>query len=84
MCPHRDIRFCPLYVAAHDGELSQLGCIAGEWAEGCRVDQGADYTHAVAVLDGKAPRFTAELRWRQMVVDRQEQRARNMRAAGVH
>lgn len=79
-CPHTDIRFCPLYLAAHD--CQGLGCDDGRLGEGgCAVDRGLNYATAVARL---CPREVAQAAWRASAEEHRAQIARNMRAAGLH
>ena len=77
-CPHKNVMFCPLYVAAHDGG----GCDDGRLEEGgCAVSRGMDYAAAIARL---RPDFVAESRWRERKDVVAGQRLRNMRNNGVH
>ncbi|MQB09681.1 hypothetical protein DXT96_07410 [Agrobacterium sp. ICMP 6402] len=82
-CPHADIRFCPLYHAAHmDGSF---GCDDGRLDEGgCAVARGWAYDRAVARLDAAMPRLVAELRWKEEAAEDRLQRDRNMRFLGLH
>lgn len=87
-CPHPDIRFCPLYHAAHGGKEfgGAHGCVdalCGQY--GCAVDEGRlDYRDAMEKLRRCAPRYAAELAFREAAEQSAEQRARNMRLSGVH
>lgn len=84
-CPHADIRFCPLYVVAHDGALGTVGCIKGEWAEGCAVKRGRmRYIAAVGRLYLQAPELVDECRFGEEQHEAQEQRRRNLRINGIH
>lgn len=84
-CPHADIRFCPLYLGAHDPELG-ASCDDGRLGEGgCAVDRGLSYAAVVA----KMPvRFIAELAFREdaeaVARHSSEQRSRNMMLLGLH
>lgn len=84
-CPHAtDIRFCPLYVAAHDGELCGLGCLGNDISGGeCEVDEGASYIEMVAALRETAPGFVAKVREAYEDHERRAQIARNMEMAGL-
>lgn len=82
-CPHPDVRFCPLYIAAH--WPGSFGCDDGRLGEGgCAVDRGLSYVGAVAALRAAQPRLVAEA---EFAADHEAliaQRKRNMRAAGIH
>lgn len=82
-CPHTDIRFCPLYHAAHmDGGF---GCDDGRLDEGgCAVSRGWSYARALARLDAAMPRIVAEMRWKEEAAEGRLQRDRNMRLLGLH
>jgi len=81
-CPHADIRDCPLYHAGHEAGLPT--CIAGDWAYGCLVEQGASYDGILVRLRGVEPKLVAVIEWNADARSRADQRARNMRAAGIH
>lgn len=82
-CPHGNIVHCPLYVAAHEGD--GLGCDDGHMGfEGCAIDRGADYNQMVAKLCRKNPAMVRECADRENAELARQQRARNMRAAGIH
>ena len=85
-CPHKDIRFCPLYHAAHGGELSGApSCIEGADQMGCGVDHGkVSYAKSVGIFRAKYPQYLAQLEWREAAEQAAEQRKRNMRLSGVH
>lgn len=79
-CPHAEIAFCPLYIAAHEGQGE--GCDDGElMLFGCAVSRGLDYAAAVARL---SVRDVAILRFREAAAAAREQTTRNMRALGLH
>lgn len=81
-CPHANPRHCPLYLAAHS---PAGGCDDGRLAEGgCAVDRGLDYAGAVAALRIAHPRVVADAEWSAGLDQINDQRRRNMRAAGVH
>lgn len=84
-CPHASIRFCPLYVAAHDGEISTLGCIAVDDEFYCEVARGRwDYTAAVDRLYKRAPELVQACRRDEAHREAREQRQRNLRLNGIH
>lgn len=83
-CPHHNIVHCPLYLASHEGQ--GFGCDDGRlepWG-GCAVDRGADYGAMVAKYAAVNPQAVAECAFMEAEEARKQQRARNMRAAGVH
>lgn len=86
-CPHEDIRFCPLYHAAHGGAEfnGAKGCVdtdAEPWA--CAVDQGRmDYVRAAGAMRARVPGYIEQLEWTHEAEQSAEQRKRNMRAAGI-
>jgi hypothetical protein len=84
MCPrHRNIIYCPLYVGMHmPGGPS---CWHERLPENlCAVALGADYDQLVATFAAKHPREYATLKFNEAAAESKEQRARNMRAAGIH
>lgn len=85
-CPHAWIEYCPLYVGSHTGR--GLGCVDGN-EDGplalCRVGRGEiQYAEAVAKLRAVDPRLVAQCEWNESAAAIREQRARNMKLAGVH
>lgn len=85
-CPHKRIEYCPLYVESHTGR--GMGCVSGE-EDGplavCRVGRGElRYEEAVAKLRAVDPHLVAQCEWNERAAAIREQRARNMRLAGVH
>lgn len=48
------------------------------------VDRGADYAGMVAELRARFPRLVAEAEWMAEAEQIRQQRARNLRAAGIH
>ena len=85
-CPHKDIRFCPLYVAMNGAEFAGLSCDGGQiemWG-GCMVDRGAKYHDLVGKLRVAHPRFVAQIEWEQALTERRAQVERNMRLNGIH
>jgi hypothetical protein len=84
-CPHRNPRFCPLYVACHDPLACGLGCDDGRMGEGgCAADRGLDYDMAVARLHAARPRIVAVCEFNAAAQAGRDQRARNLRLNGVH
>jgi hypothetical protein len=81
-CPHERIQHCPLYVESHN--VRGLGCV--DDMEGpCRVERGEmKYAAAVARVRAIDPRLIAQCEWSESNAVRSEQRARNMRLAGIH
>ena len=85
-CPHGDIRFCPLYLAAHgpggggcdDGRLGEGGCAADRG-----FGRGMDYGAALGRLQATHFEMIARAEFAERQEAAQRQRARNMRAAGV-
>ncbi len=81
-CPHKDVRFCPLYVASH-GE--GFGCDDGELGGGeCAVDRGMAYAQQVELLRVHRPGFVEQLKWKEDGDKMDDQRSRNLRMAGIH
>lgn len=81
-CPHYDIRFCPLYVASHDG--SGLGCDDGRLDEGtCAASRDVAYAEAVEHLRARQPRLVETLAFQEEAERLRQQRARTMRLAGL-
>lgn len=82
-CPHDEARFCPLYHAAHEG--GGHGCDDGRLGEGgCAVDRGLDYDRAYVRLCLAKPQLVAECEFKELEEARKQQRARNLRAVGLH
>lgn len=84
-CPHADIRFCPLYVAAHG--ISEMGCDDGHLDSGeCAVSRKLNYASAVARLavDPEGFEVVARCEAAERMEQARQQRARNLRAAGIH
>lgn len=51
-CPHADVQFCPLYLAAH-GAIG-IGCDDGNLDQGgCAVDREMDYFKELGRLNPK-------------------------------
>ena len=81
-CPHKNIIYCPLYVASHG---LGGGCDDGRLHEGgCAVDRGMDYRVAVIALRSRYPDKMEELEREQAIAEAREQIDRNMRLSGVH
>jgi len=82
-CPHERIQYCPLYVAAHCAGLPT--CIGRDLEDGCDVQQGKrDYGALVAKLSKVNSGIIEECADGEWRANRDAQRARNMRAAGLH
>ena len=83
-CPHSRIEFCPLYIAAHEGD--GLGCDDGRLGEhdGCAVHRGMDYGRALAKLSFANRELVQECAERESHFMKIEQRRRNMKSAGLH
>lgn len=82
-CPHSDIRFCPLYHAAHTGTGGS--CDDGKLDSGeCAVSRGLNYGQALKKLEIDQFELVAECEYNQRWHERNEQRKRNMQSAGLH
>lgn len=82
-CPHADVRFCPLYIAAHLGNAP--GCDDGKiWDGRCAVARGLDYRRQVEQLRVQCPGIVEQAEWAEDLERRAVQRRRNMRSSGVH
>lgn len=82
-CPHKNIQFCPLYVANH--MANGHGCDDGSLGEGeCGVARGQSYERSVAALSAVEPRLVAELRFSEEADESRKQRARNMALNRIH
>lgn len=72
-CPHANIQFCPLYVAAHglqtpEGEL--LGCDDGKLEDGhCAVDRGMPYAREVAKVRQAEPGLVEQLQFKEQAAE---------------
>jgi hypothetical protein len=85
-CPHGDVKFCPLYHAAHEatGGLNCLDLEANGW-NGCAVDRGKlKYDQVYAGLAIAFPRIVAECEWVEAKELRGRQIDRNIRLNGIH
>jgi hypothetical protein len=81
-CPHTNIRFCPLYHAAHGmaGLPNGHGCDDGRLEDGCcAVSRSMDYEAAVAAMREHLPLFVAKLERDERSAAGTAQRERNMR-----
>ncbi len=84
-CPHTNIVNCPLYVAAHDGEIWRFSCADGEIDAGaCAVARSANYHEHLGLLRAHAPRLVAECEWRERLSEARIQREHNWLLHGVH
>lgn len=82
-CPHKDVRFCPLYVASHIP--MGVGCDDGQLGIGaCAVARGMNYRRQIEQLRLVDPALVARLAFLEQAMDAGKQRARNLRAAGIH
>lgn len=82
-CPHDDIRFCPLYHAAHEGW--GLGCDDGKLGSGkCAVARGLSYIGAVKKIRKQHPGYVERIEKAMFDEESERQRRRNMRHAAVH
>lgn len=81
-CPHKDVRFCPLYVASH-GE--GFGCDDGQLGSGeCAVSRGMVYAQQVELIRVHCPGLVERLQWNEEGEKMRDQRSRNLRLAGIH
>lgn len=68
-CPHNDLRFCPLYIAAH--EPFGDGCLDGQegYDNGCAVDRGLlNYDAAVKRVRDRDPVMVGQCEWKELKV----------------
>lgn len=64
-CPNSDIRYCPLYVAAHAGHGE--GCMDGEeWQGSSAVDRGMNYHTERDRIAARDPVLVARCAWVEM------------------
>ena len=83
-CPHRDIRCCPLYHAAHEAGWG-MGCDDGRLGEGgCATDRKLDYDRAVARLRAHHPGYVEVIELWELRQASKDQMRRNMRFSAVH
>lgn len=81
-CPHDDIMYCPLYIAAHG---TGLGCDDGRLGEGgCAVDRGMSYRAERELIRTKKPGLVEQAEWNEDLARRTAQRQRNLRVNGIH
>lgn len=86
-CPHKEVRLCPLYVAAHDPELVRFGCDDGRLGEGgCGADRWLDYGRQLAGLrETDAGRRIVEVcEFRAKAEADLAQRRRNRQGNAIH
>jgi hypothetical protein len=82
-CPHKNIRFCPLYLAAHTG--GGFGCDDGRLDEQtCAVARGLNYRSQIERIRLACPGLVEQCEFRERAEESQEQRRRNMRLLGLH
>lgn len=85
-CPHADVRFCPLYHAAHE-PTDGLHCLdeASDGFNGCAVDRGkVKYEQVYVALSINHPRIVSDCEWSEAKETRSRQIDRNIRLNGVH
>lgn len=66
-CPHANVQFCPLYLAAHMG--GSLGCDDGRIEDphgSCGVARGVSYQRNVELLRVRHPGLVEQCEWREM------------------
>lgn len=66
-CPHAEVRFCPLYIAGHDG-THPFGC-AGDGLpyDECEVDRGAmDYAEEKGRIEAVDRLMVAQAAWKEL------------------
>ncbi|RWE31251.1 MAG: hypothetical protein EOS79_32205 [Mesorhizobium sp.] len=81
-CPHKEIRFCPLYVASHG---TGFGCDDGELGHGeCAVSRKMVYDRELELIRVHCPGLVEQLQWNEESEKMREQRSRNLRLAGIH
>lgn len=82
-CPHKEVRFCPLYIAAHTA--AGLGCDDGKMGDGhCAVARGLSYVGAVRKIVAKLPCLAEQAKWAESAEQATDQRRRNLRLNGIH
>src|SRR3546814_11770612 len=70
-CPHKNIQFCPLYIAAHGlqdagGKWHALGCDDGELRDGSRaVARGMRYARQVEAVRAVWPDLVEHLQFKE-------------------
>lgn len=79
-CPHKDIRFCPLYVESHNGRC--LGCV-DDVGKDCKVARGASYDKLVEKLIETDALIVFKCQSAEAAELRREQRARNLKLNGI-
>ena len=80
-CPHNDVRFCPLYLAAH---TASGGCDDGRLGEGgCAVTRGLSYANERKRLEVAEFHLVARAEFDERQEARRQQAARNMRLCGL-
>jgi hypothetical protein len=84
-CPHADVRFCPLYHAAHMAEARGLSCDDGQLGGGeCAASRSVSYARCVEHLKAKCPGLVEQLAWREEAERTTSQRKRNLNRNGIH
>lgn len=85
-CPHEQIKYCPLYHAAHES-TGGLHCVDADadGFNGCAVDRGKlKYDQVYAGLNIAFPRIVADCEWVEAKELRGKQIDRNVRMNGIH
>ncbi|MCF6368328.1 hypothetical protein LXM96_05590 [Rhizobium sp. TRM95001] len=74
-CPHKDIQFCPLYVAAHGlqdaaGKWHFPGCDDGQLGtDRCAVDRGMSYERQVEKVRAVCPGLVEQLQFKEQAAE---------------
>jgi hypothetical protein len=91
-CPHKDIQFCPLYVACHGikdsaGKWHFIGCDDGQLGtDRCAVDRAMSYAAELEKVRAVDPRLVAELQFKEQAAEEwmQAEARREKRRRMVH
>lgn len=84
-CPHAKIQYCPLYVGMHIAGAPSCWPKKGDpEMDGCAVEQGEPYEELVAKFFRAHPDEFAAVTLAERKDEALDQRARNMRTAGLH
>lgn len=83
-CPHAFKPHCPMYVAMHTGKGGSCWPADNALQTGCAVDKGSSYAWLLARLNEIDFDTVAGCEAAAMRRQSDEQRRRNMRAAGLH
>jgi hypothetical protein len=80
LCPHENVAVCPLYLACHRPEISDMGCDDGELHLGtCAVNRGLNYAEQEAKIRWLHRTVWAEIENHYRKVMRQSARYGNAR-----